>query len=1196
MITRLVILFVLLCTEALFAQLSEPIPKVSVTAEPIRGSVHLPDGSQARHTDHFDRNARSEQVLDGAEWRMGSFAPGAGEAVNAYAENFAETDFRSVVVPGDTQLQAGFTGVERFRDSKELIAVNQKEWWYRKHFEATPATAGSITRLVFDGVDYFATVWLNGKLLGEHEGTYTPFSFDVTHLLRTGGDNVLAVRITHPWIPKGRALNEYLNGDFTMSNPWNNVELKQPPYYIDMAWDALPAQGNAAYDMGIWRSVRLETTLPVSIENLFVRTVQIAADGSATLQVTATLENAGSEPFSGKLALLLRPSNFTCAAQELPSLDFTAAPGKTSLTAEVTVEHAHLWWSWDQGAQDMYELDARLSNGDAQTARFGIRTMTRDEDLTYRLNGRRIFIKASWFPIADYYRSTPTRQSYERDLRLFRDANFNLTVNFTVVEKPEFYDLCDDFGILVVEELPIQQFGPLHVLDANSPRHAAFMEQATTQFSQIVRMNRNHPSIIEWAPLAEAHDKSGKWGFGDLVVDQKGYQDFADRIAKIVAELAPGAIFHPSLCDFGEQHFWLAGGQRYDSKSYMDHFDASAKFISEYGGFSMSSAENLDKYIAPDRQWNVKQNDALRWFNLPIDVPEYSYWTSFMDDGLWGMLFRSMHWVDRSPHSPSELVASTQLYQGFLLKYATEAYRRKKNAPVQGIRSWDFVELAPGFRFAIVDYDRVPKTAYYFMKQALAPVAVSFAFKEALESQLAGRPWSAPVWVVNDLRTPLEGTVGVELVRVDGTSVAATIFPVQVDADDKAEAGRFAFTLPAQAGVYILRATLTAPQLAAPIVETSYIKVVEPAFAQAPRVLLIGQRKYAEPIVEMLSALGAQVDVYDENRLEAMERDLRDGAALHLKYDAVWLASFEALAKVLPGRSAQAIADAVKQGTGFIHSGGDGSFHGGHGHASIVEATALGDVLPVSISGNSDVIWGQYTLANTLRDQPAIHEVEAVSPDPPSLKALAGELNQIGLAGFNRTQPRAGSRVLITVAGDPLLVTGNYGLGRTVAFTGFTPATDEFSGTTVDNQWAYRPATRTHMQSVAEMLALALPGAAEWKHEVLEQRATPLFETLKNLPQAKLETTPLGCEPAEGGGLCRLRIHSTQGFSHLVHLRVEWSSAPPYSAELSDNDFEMLPLETRVIELRWRATDPQAAMNGAWVLDAANAPVSRREF
>jgi beta-mannosidase len=1140
--------------------------------------------------------ARTELVLDGADWRMGSFAPGEGETAHAYAEDFAEPGFRGVSVPGDTQLQAGFTGVERFRDSKELIAVNQKEWWYRKHFRVKPAMKESVARLVFDGADYFATVWLNGKLLGEHEGTYSPFSFNVTNLLRTNGENVLAVRVTHPWIPKGRALNEYLNGDFTMSNPWNNAELKQPPYYMDMAWDALPAQGNAAYAMGIWRSVRLETTSPVTIEDLFVRTVQIAADGTATLQVSATLENAGIEAATGKLALTLRPKNFAASAQELPLLNFSASPGKTILSTEVKVEHAHLWWSWDQGAQEMYELDARLSTGDAQSVRFGIRTISRDEDLSYRLNGRRIFIKASWFPIEDYYRSTPTRESYERDLRLFRDANFNLTVNFTVVEKPAFYDLCDDLGILVVEELPIQQFGPVRVLDMNSPRREPFLEQATTQFTQVVRMNRNHPSIVEWAPFAEAHDKSGKWGFDSLVLDQQGYQDFADRMAKMVAELSPDTIFHPSLCDFGEQHFWLAGGQRWDTKSYMDHFDASARYISEYGGFSMSSVENLGKYIAPDRQWNVKQNDSLRWFNLPINVPEYSYWTSFMDDGLWGMLFRSMHWVDRSPKSPRELVASTQLYQGFLLKYATQAYRRKKHSPVQGIRSWDFVELAPGFRFAIVDYDRVPKTAYYFMKQALAPVAVSFAYKEVLESQLAGRPFSTPVWVVNDLRTPLEGAVRAEVLRVDGASVATVTLPVHVNADDKAEVGRFALTLPKQVGVYILRATLTTPQLATPIVETSYIKVVEPAFAQMPRLLLIGQRKYAQPIQEALSALGVEVDVYDENRLEAMDSDLQEGAALHAKYDAVWLASFEALSKVLPEHSAQAIADAVKQGTGFIHSGGDGSFHGGHGHAAILEATPLAGLLPVSITGNSDVIWGQFSLGNTLTDQPAIHDIAAGNSVTPEMAALALDLKQTGLYGFNRTQPRAGSRVLLTVAGEPLVVTGSSGKGRTVAYTGFTSATDEFSGTTMDNQWAYRPSTRTQMQTVAELLTLALPGAPDWKREVLEQRATPLFESLKSLPEAKLESTATGCEAVEGGGLCRLRIHSTQGFAHLVHLRVEWNPAQPYLFELSDNDFEMLPGETREIELRWRASNLQARAHGMWVLDASNAPEARKEF
>jgi hypothetical protein len=73
--------------------------------------------------------------------------------------------------------------------------------------------------------------------------------------------------------------------------------------------------------------------------------------------------------------------------------------------------------------------------------------------------------------------------------------------------------------------------------------------------------------------------------------------------------------------------------------------------------------------------------------------------------------YRSEHFVDRDPGSVAELVSDTQLYQGFLLKYAAQAFRRKKYDPINGIRSWDFVELNPGFHFAIVDYDRVPKTA-----------------------------------------------------------------------------------------------------------------------------------------------------------------------------------------------------------------------------------------------------------------------------------------------------------------------------------------------------------------------------------------------------------------------------------------------------------------------------------------------------
>jgi len=434
--------------------------------------------ADARHVP----SAAVDQLLDGSDWRMGSFDFDAGLKAGAQSEAFNESAFSTVTVPGDTQLQAGFTGGKQWFQTKELMAVNQKEWWYRRHFRAAPKAAASVTRLVFDGVDYFATVWLKGQLLGTHEGTYTGFSFDVTDKLHYGADNVLAVLVTHPFIPKGRGLLEYLVGDLTLINSGMVAPLKNPPYFIAADWGG-PGAGNAAFDMGIWQGVHLRTEAVVTVSDLHVETESIAADGSANLRIAVTLSNAGAEAAAKTVTLKLKPENFDGPARDLAPLTLTAAPGQTKATAEVHLPQARLWWSWDHGSQNLYKLEAavpgeKAARGDQRSIVFGIRTISRDPDMAYRLNGRKIFVKASWLSMAEYYRSTPTAESYERDLRLFRDANFNLVVNFTIVEKPEFYDLCDRLGILVVTELPFSQFGPLQILDKDSPRREPFLAQA----------------------------------------------------------------------------------------------------------------------------------------------------------------------------------------------------------------------------------------------------------------------------------------------------------------------------------------------------------------------------------------------------------------------------------------------------------------------------------------------------------------------------------------------------------------------------------------------------------------------------------------------------------------------------------------------------------------------------------------------
>jgi len=1144
--------------------------------------------------------AATDMLLDGSDWRMGSFDFDAGLKAGAGEEKFDDSGFKAVTVPGDTQLQAGFTGVERWFETKELIAVNQKEWWYRKHFHAGAKVQGTVSQIAFDGADYFATVWLNGQLLGTHEGTFTEFAFDVTDKLRYGGDNVLAVVVTHPWVPKGRGLLEYMNGDFSMAYPGNLAEVKKPPYFIDVAWDALPAQGNAAFDMGIWRSVHLRTTAPVTIDDVQVETQQIDADGSATLHLGVTLKNAGSAAVTRTVTLRLMPENFTGAAQELAPLTITAAPGESKAEATVHVAHAQLWWSWDHGPQNLYKLEAATEPGkgewgDQRAVVFGIRTITRDANMAYWLNGKKIFIKASWFSIEDFYRATPTAESYERDLRLFRDGNFNLLVNFTVVEKPEFYDLCDRLGILVVEELPFNQFGPQHIIDRDSPRREPSMKQARLQVAEIVTALRNHPSIVEWAPLAEAHEKAGEWSNG---VDQKSYDEFMADMKTIITDLAPGSIFHPSLCDLGEQHFWTAAaGMIWEREPYQVLFDAKTGFVSEYGGISLSSYENLGKYLTPAQQWGVKST-LPKWFSLPIDTTAYAYLTSFDSPGLYSMFYRTEHWIDRDPRTLPELVSDTQLYQGLILNYAAQAFRRKKYEPVNGIRSWNFLELGPGFRFGIVDYDRVPKTAYWLMKRSQAPVALSFAYKDALESQLAGAKWSAPVWLINDTDKEIKGTVHAELVAPDGTKVAATDFAASMGADGKGAVGDFSLTLPQVAGVYVLRATLSGAEA---VTETSVIKVVAPAFTAEHRVLLIAQSKAAAPIAGMLRAMGLTVDVVDQNSLDEMASDLADGAALHAKYDVIWVGCFEALAKVLPQETAKAIAEAVKAGTGFVITGGEGSFHGGLGHAAVVEGTALNEILPVEIQGRSDLIYGAHGMDDAMTTENPIREIASGSDATENGASPEGYalLRHYGVAAFNQVAARTGTHVELTIDKQPLLVTGLYGAGRTAAFAGFTPEEDESSALPIDEYLIAKPQMRAYFVLFADLISDVMEGTPHCAADLLAEHEKPAFQMLKEQPKTEIAVTKVdaAAAAADGGARCRVRLVNTGGYAHLAHMRFEWaqSGVAPYLAELSDNDFEMLPSESREIELTWRVKGGAAAA-GSLVVNAANAAEVRLAF
>jgi beta-mannosidase len=1128
----------------------------------------------------------TETLLSGPDWKLGSFPMDRGEGQEVFLPKFDDSGFGTVKVPGEVQLQIGLQGMDLYYQSKQLTLVNEKEWWYRKQFVVPKADAGKLLRLVFEGVDYFATVWLNGEKLGEHEGCYVPFSYDVSSKLKYGAENLVVVKVTCPWVPKGRGFLEYLKGEWTLVAPGNIMRFPFPPFILGPYWDGIPAYGNAVFPMGLFRDVKLVASGSAVMDDLFVTTKSLNADGSATLGVSGKIINYGDEVIPATLELNIAPDNFSGEAVSLPRQSLSIHPGENLLSSEVEIRNPRLWWTWDLGAQNLYKLTATIfpdtgKGSDSREAVFGIRTIARKNDMSYWLNGKRLFLKGAWYPIADYFSSKPTRQTYEKDLEMYKAANLNHLVAFTVVEKPDFYDLCDRLGILEIFEFPFEQFGPIEVLAYSNPRRETFVKESLSQLRQIIVKHRNHPSIVVWAAFAEAQMKGKGWGVGDEDWEQYGYEEYSNQIRKLVEELAPGTIYHPSLCDVGEQHFWMANAGMGTSGGYQEQFNANTGFVSEYGSIAFPVYETLQKMLTPEEMWLTEKTTLPRWHNLPLNIPNYAYQTSFEYNGFSSVLERVNQFVDRHVKSIQQLIDDSQLYQAFIFKYATESYRRKKYNAINGTRIWAYGEVMPGIRFNFLDYYRVPKMGYYYLKNAQARFAVNFAYEEALESQVSGTLLRIPVWIINDYRREVPFDVHCEIDTLKGDRVWNQDFAGTVGSDGSTQAGLAEWTAPEQTGIYVLRARATERGGENLVAEnTTFIKVTSRLFSRPVRVLLIGEKQYSFVIAEMLRAMGAGVDTIREESVHQLAQ-LKNPDDIRRKYDVVWLACFDSLWKLMDDEMADGLREAVNQGVGFIHTGGPGSFHGGFGRAALIDVRSLAEVLPVKLHSRNDVNYGQLYRATGDINQvfSPVKEIETVE--------TAGEgwgdfgLKEHGIAGFNDVDLKPGSRLIMTISGRPLLVTGQFGKGHTVAFTGFTPPYAEKRSTwdpkipvryLLDQEFTNDPVSKSYFALFMRMLAAASAETpATGFDELLAARDKPLFESLKDQPPASLTLPSVLSATASGRkGSAILPVKNGSNYARLIRVRAEWKDEggnSPYLVLYSDNFFDLLPGESKSLAL-----------------------------
>ncbi len=353
-------------------------------------------------------------------------------------------------------------------------------WWYRNAFAVPAAYKGKTIWLKFDGINYKANIWLNGKQIANSDevaGAWRTYEFNVTDAAKPGEENVLAVQAYAP-----------TENDLAIT-------------FVD--WNPAPPDKN----MGLWREVYLATSGPVAVRYpTVVSKVNSPANDQARLTVTAQVKNGTTMPVAGtlkgritniirsKLEILDFEQHLELAPNE--AQDVTFDPDKF---AQLVLAHPNLWWPRQMGEPHLYwldlnfEIDGQVS--DHSHTEFGIREITSDFNSVggraFHINGKNILIRGGGWTPDMMLRQTSQRLNDE--FNYVQDMGLNTIRLEGKLETKEFFDLADRKGILVMAGWCCCDFWERW--PRWKPQDFEIAKQSLRD--QIYRL-RSHPSLVMW--------------------------------------------------------------------------------------------------------------------------------------------------------------------------------------------------------------------------------------------------------------------------------------------------------------------------------------------------------------------------------------------------------------------------------------------------------------------------------------------------------------------------------------------------------------------------------------------------------------------------------------------------------------------------------------------------------------------------
>ena len=387
-----------------------------------------------------------------------------GESSGAESSEFNDSAWRKLDVPHDWSIEGPFDKDNPTRGSGGFLPSGVG--WYRKHFTLAADSKNKRVFIDFDGVMANSDVWINGFHLGKRPYGYVSFRYELTGHLNFDGDNVIAVRADTSAQPASR---------------WYS-------------------------GAGIYRHTRLVTTELVHVDHwaTFVTTPEVAADKAKVLVRTTIVNQSNTSRVVG-LEITLIDANGRTHKGTLNGSAQAISPGKSAdFQEEVIVNNPLIW---DKDHPYLYKAIVRVRTGkivaDEETTVFGIREFHFDPATGFWLNGRNFKLKGVCLHHdgSAFGAAVPLRV-WERRLEILKSLDVNAIRTAHNPPSPEFLDLCDRMGFLVMDEM----FDAWTVAKNPYDYHLYFKEWSLIDTADTVRRDRNHPSIILYSAGNEIHD------------------------------------------------------------------------------------------------------------------------------------------------------------------------------------------------------------------------------------------------------------------------------------------------------------------------------------------------------------------------------------------------------------------------------------------------------------------------------------------------------------------------------------------------------------------------------------------------------------------------------------------------------------------------------------------------------------------